>query len=702
MRDAVIGVVKNCDWPYLRNYAVSLSRCGFAGDKILFIDGSVTMTARVELEGLGFILPEYEAPTNLVGKQFNSWEDAMAWGFFGRWRFRPVIDWLKPRIDEYRHIVWCDVRDVMFQTNPSDWLQEQPAPGLYGAAEGCLIGDQPHNANWVSRTAPDRWEEMKKEEVCCSGTFAGDANTMLKVFEHMYSLHKSVKDPAAFDQGLWNVTARTSPFSEVFKIPKMKEGFCATGWPSKAATFSAYTTDQEPVWNWEDMVCYAPETSVPFSIVHQYDRETAWRTRIDAIMKGEELPPLTNPLILIVSCEAYRHNGIQDAIRETWAKTSEIPYRFLLGRGCENPAADELIVDADDDYASICWKQREAYKVLISQSVPFTHVFTCCTDTYVIPDRLLRCGFEAFSYCGSAVVHAGSVMGSIPFAQGGAGFWLDKKALTALANDKSCRKLPPDIWAAYVLVKHGIPLAHSSQAFWTGFPTPEPFESDKCVTMHLSQGTGNYDPAWMRDTHYIYTHTAKLPIPKAQPVFFAPAAVYEAHIKDNRSDIGHYLPFLRENAKGNILEIGVRGGASTAAFLLGLEKHGGCLYSVDIEDCRVFTPREDWKFLKASSRDHKAVLDFVPDAIDVLFIDGDHSREGFVNDLHTYSKLVRPGGMIICHDTDTSSNPDYTIEKGHPEAPSEAIREEYLKFAKDRGYKHRDLPGKCGMGVIYP
>ena len=248
MRDAVIGVVKNCDWPYLRNYAISLSKCGFEGDKVLFVDASVDPIAIAKLKELGFILPEYAPPSELNGKQFNSWEDALAWGWFGRWRFKPVIDWLESpigkigemsictRIQKYRNIVWCDVRDVMFQTDPSEWLTANVTADvkLFGASEGGPIKDQAFNANWVKRTSPKDWEWMKEEEICCSGTFAGEAQIMLDVFKQMYQLHLDVADPAAFDQGLWNFTARMPQFKKYFRIPKMKEGFCATGWPSKA------------------------------------------------------------------------------------------------------------------------------------------------------------------------------------------------------------------------------------------------------------------------------------------------------------------------------------------------------------------------------------------------------------------------------------------------------------------------------------
>jgi hypothetical protein len=44
----------------------------------------------------------------------------------------------------------------------------------------------------------------------------------------------------------------------------------------------------------------------------------------------------------------------------------------------------------------------------------------------------------------------------------------------------------------------------------------------------------------------------------------------------------------------------------------------------------------------------EAMLD--GDAIDLLFIDGDHTFEGVKQDYEMYSPLVRPGGMVAFHD----------------------------------------------------
>lgn len=168
------------------------------------------------------------------------------------------------------------------------------------------------------------------------------------------------------------------------------------------------------------------------------------------------------------------------------------------------------------------------------------------------------------------------------------------------------------------------------------------------------------------------------------------------------SDIGHYLTYMRDHARGNIFEIGVRGGASTSAFLLGVEDHGGHVYSIDIADCAVFDNHPHWTFFQSDSKDVAKVTSVIPSELDVLFIDGDHTREGYTHDLFTYSKLVKSGGLIISHDIDPI--PGWTIEEIGPELgkgyPSKAIREEYFKFAETNGYEHIELPGRCGMGVM--
>jgi predicted O-methyltransferase YrrM len=192
--------------------------------------------------------------------------------------------------------------------------------------------------------------------------------------------------------------------------------------------------------------------------------------------------------------------------------------------------------------------------------------------------------------------------------------------------------------------------------------------------------------AFSRRDYTSYVAKALESQPKTNPVLER----YERGCREG--DMKEYLPWLRANAKGNILEIGVRDGASTSALLLGVEKNGGCLISLDIVDCRLWQ-HPQWTFFNRSR-----ALYILPKEpyYDMALIDGDHSRAGFLSDLHACYREVKNGGMIAVHDT----HPPKTYEEFGGDWPSVAVGQEFDKFCKERGLTNFTLPGVQGMGVL--
>ena len=181
-------------------------------------------------------------------------------------------------------------------------------------------------------------------------------------------------------------------------------------------------------------------------------------------------------------------------------------------------------------------------------------------------------------------------------------------------------------------------------------------------------------------------------------------------------DMKDFLPWMREHAKGAVLEIGVRGGHSTSALLAGVEKNGGVVMSVDISDCSsLYAGHPQWKFIKSSSQNPK--LKVPP--LDMVLIDGDHTREGFRADLERFWPHLNPGGYMLCHDI--APEPGKSLEDSPGEIisqcqlstgqtlefrdnyPSKGIGEEFEKFCREHGEEAewQKLPGKYGMGVIF-
>lgn len=136
----------------------------------------------------------------------------------------------------------------------------------------------------------------------------------------------------------------------------------------------------------------------------------------------------------------------------------------------------------------------------------------------------------------------------------------------------------------------------------------------------------------------------------------SPKEIYEQFAGGAQwSDIGGHLQRLREAARGNVLEIGVRGGISTAALLLGVKDHGGHVWSLDVGDYGpVFGGDPDWTFIQGHSvRDSdRLLLEVLPPELDMLLIDSDHTYETTRNELYFYALLLRKGGVVFLHDTD--------------------------------------------------
>ncbi|VVB51631.1 Methyltransferase domain protein [uncultured archaeon] len=183
-----------------------------------------------------------------------------------------------------------------------------------------------------------------------------------------------------------------------------------------------------------------------------------------------------------------------------------------------------------------------------------------------------------------------------------------------------------------------------------------------------------------------------------------PQQVYDLYRKDPLQDMWDYSPMLRDVAKGNILEIGARGGVSTAAFLLGVEANGGHVYSMDINpDCAtLYEGHPQWTFIHANSGNvedmRKAVRQFKFDGwLDILLIDGDHSYDAVCRDIGNWVQWVCKGGLIFMHDVDPQVSAEQIAAWGWVK---DEPRRAYDEFVAATGWEASILPGRFGMGRI--
>lgn len=122
---------------------------------------------------------------------------------------------------------------------------------------------------------------------------------------------------------------------------------------------------------------------------------------------------------------------------------------------------------------------------------------------------------------------------------------------------------------------------------------------------------------------------------------------------DMHDHIDRLMGVVRETNAANVIELGVRKGVSTVAFLAALEETDGRLWSCDRNPHRVgpeIARHPRWSFVLGDDVD-PAIARLAPEPCDVLFIDTSHTLEHTWQELALYGPKVRSGGAIVCHDT---------------------------------------------------
>lgn len=122
---------------------------------------------------------------------------------------------------------------------------------------------------------------------------------------------------------------------------------------------------------------------------------------------------------------------------------------------------------------------------------------------------------------------------------------------------------------------------------------------------------------------------------------------------------GRILRLLAETIGAkHIVEIGTSNGYSGVWFCLALRTTGGRLTTHDIDERRAALARENFKragvenIVTLVMGDAHETVKKIKEPIDVLFIDAD--KEGYVDYLNKLLPLVRPGGLILSHNIDST------------------------------------------------
>lgn len=178
--------------------------------------------------------------------------------------------------------------------------------------------------------------------------------------------------------------------------------------------------------------------------------------------------------------------------------------------------------------------------------------------------------------------------------------------------------------------------------------------------------------------------------------------LYE-HLCTQPSDINEHLATMHDLAvkldAQHIIELGVRTGVSSVAWLAALHQTGGHLWSVDIDPAPpMVSGHKQCTFIQGDDLDPE-VLDQVPDQVDIVFIDTIHTYEQTKQELFEYVEYVKLGGCIVLHDIAVERFDHHIGDLACQ--PLFPVRKAVEEFAAERDLKVDWYEHNNGLAVVW-
>jgi hypothetical protein len=265
MKDLIISCVVNYNTDKIKHWIYSINKSGFTGDKVLISFGVDADTEKFIIEN-GFELYRYEKTNRHIVID----------------RFMAMWDFINNSNTNYRYVISTDVKDVIFQYNPSEWLEKNMKDKKILVSSECL---KYKNEDWgnsnLHSSYPHLYDLNINNTIYNAGTMAGESNYIKDFFLHIFNLSLIGGDPQP-DQAAMNILIHTQPFIDITYKANQEEGWCCqlgtTLDPKIKDKYAPFLLEPVPNFVNDNFINSNDE---PYCLVHQYDRVPVIRELIE-------------------------------------------------------------------------------------------------------------------------------------------------------------------------------------------------------------------------------------------------------------------------------------------------------------------------------------------------------------------------------------------------------------------------------------
>jgi hypothetical protein len=259
MKYTIIGCITKYGIEQIRPFVESIDRSGFGGDKLMLVY-EITQDTIDYLNGKGWTLIQSEPQQHIILQ-----------------RFRDMYQVLHQY--ETDVIIWVDVKDIVFQKDPTEWLNKNMNKDILAFSESLRFGDEEWARLNAGTSFPMEWEWLQTKEIHCAGTIVGKKEAIRDLFIDIYRWSLTTSNPQQLaDQAAYNILIHLHQFKDIVQFVKQQEGFAAQlhlklkKGSNLPYTEELVTIDGDEVKNSKGEL---------FTLVHQYDRNEELKKLIE-------------------------------------------------------------------------------------------------------------------------------------------------------------------------------------------------------------------------------------------------------------------------------------------------------------------------------------------------------------------------------------------------------------------------------------
>jgi len=249
----ILGCITKYKPEDIKPYVESIEESGYSGKKIMMV---------------------YDVPQETI-----DYLKSKGWELYGNQlqqhiilqRFRDIYKLLESFPNEI--IIWTDVKDVIFQINPTTWIEQNKTKPILAFSECITFKDDEWACVNSGTSFPMEWEWLQHLPSYCAGTIVGDSEYLRDLFISIYRWSLTTSNPEQLsDQAAFNVLINLSQFKDIVQKVKQEEGFVTQLGTVlvKKDHFGDKLLEPTPLVDSNFIV--KNQKGEVFPLVHQYDR----------------------------------------------------------------------------------------------------------------------------------------------------------------------------------------------------------------------------------------------------------------------------------------------------------------------------------------------------------------------------------------------------------------------------------------------